>query len=177
MKKELMNIKKVEATVERHSDKIEGIFIESQKKFQEFEVLTDKIKELQKQISPVVQQVDQNKVKLTTLAPKKDVETLIKKLNDFEKHVSNIIDLLTKRSNELPKEVDERFKKLEKSMNDAFEKHLKKAETMNKLLIKIEENAPKIAKELQIYEKLKDVQVKKIEAKASPELEENIEEA
>jgi len=177
VKKELMNIKKVEATVERHSDKIEGIFIESQKKFQEFEVLTDKIKELQKQISPVLQQVDQNKVKLTTLAPKKDVETLIKKLNDFEKHVSNIIDLLTKRSNELPKEVDERFKKLEKSMNDAFEKHLKKAETMNKLLIKIEQDAPKIAKELQIYEKLKDVQVKKIEAKASPEIEENVEES
>ena len=177
VKKELMNIKKVEAIVERHSDKIEGIFIESQKKFQEFETLTDKIKEIQKQISPVLQQVDQNKVKITTLAPKKDVETLIKKLNDFEKHVGNIIDLLTRRSNEVPKEIDDRFKQLEKSMNDAFEKHLNKAETMNKLLIKIEENAPKIAKELQIYEKLKDVQVKKIESKASPEMEENVEES
>jgi len=170
VKKELMDIKKVEATVQRHSDKIEGIFIESQKKFQEFETLTDKLKELQKQVAPLVQQVDQNKVKLTTVAAKKDVENLINKLNDFEKHVSNIIDLLTKRANELPQEVDGRFKKLEKSMNDTFDKRVKRAELMNKLVTKIEQDAGRIAKELQISEKLKDVDVKTISSEASPQL-------
>lgn len=177
VKKELMEIRKEEATVKRHADKIEGIFIETQKKFQEFEKLTDKLKELQKQVSPVIQQVDQNKVKIQTLAPKKDVESLISKLNDFEKHVGNIIDLLTKRSNELPKEVDNRFKRLEKSMNDAFDKHLKKAELMNKLLNKIEQDAPKIAKELKISENLKDVEVKEIESESSKEMTENVEES
>jgi hypothetical protein len=176
VKKELMNIKKVQATVERHSDKIESIFIESQKRFQEFETLTDKMKEIQKQLTPVIQQADQNKVKLQTLAPKKDVENLINKLNDFEKHVGNVIDLLTKRANDMPKEVDDRFKRLESSMNDAFEKKLKKADLANKLLNKIEQDAPRIAKELQITEKLKDVQVKKIETQASPESKENTKE-
>lgn len=177
VKKELMEVRKEEATVKRHADKIEGIFIETQKKFQEFETLTDKLKELQKQVGPVVQQVDQNKVKIQTLAPKKDVENLIAKLNDFEKHVGNIIDLLTKRSNELPKEIDQRFERLEKNMNDAFEKHLKKAELMNKLILKIEQDAPRIAKELKISENLKDVEVKEIESEASPEVKENVEES
>jgi len=177
VKKELMEIRKEEATVKRHADKIEGIFIETQKKFQEFEAVTDKLKELQKQVSPVVAQVDQNKVKIQTLAPKKDVENLISKLNDFEKHVGNIIDLLTKRSNELPKEIDKRFERLEKSMNDSFEKHLKKAEFMNKIILKIEQDAPRIAKELKLSENLKDVDVKKIESEASQELQENVEES
>ena len=90
-----MNIKKTQATVERHSDKIESIFVESQKRFQEFEQVTDKQKEVEKQLNPVISQTDQNKVKIATLSSKKDVENLITKLNNFEKHVGNIIDLLT----------------------------------------------------------------------------------
>ncbi len=175
VKRELMNIKKTQAIVERHSDKIESIFMESQKRFQEFESVTDKQKEIEKQINPVISQTDQNKVKIATLSSKKDVENLISKLNNFEKHVGNIIDLLTKRANDMPKEVDDRFKKLEKSMNNAFENKLKKAETANKLLEKIEKEAPRIAKELQIAEKLKDVQVKKIESQPSAEMKESVE--
>ncbi len=174
VKKELMNIKKVEATVERHSDKIEGIFIESQKRFQEFDSLNDKLKEIQRQISNLTEQTDQNKVKLATTASKKEVEDLINKFNDFEKHVGNIIDLLTKRANDLPKEIDDRFKKLEKSMNDAFDKRLKKAELMNNLIDKIEKDAPKIAKELQLSEKLKEVEVRKIESQSSPEIKQSV---
>jgi chromosome segregation ATPase len=175
VKKELMNIKKVEATVERHSDKIEGIFIESQKRFQDFESLTERLKDIQKQISSITEQTDQHKVKLVTTASKKEVEDLISKVNDFEKHVGNIIDLLTKRANDLPKEIDDRFKKLERSMNDAFDKRLKKAELMNGLLEKIEKEAPRIAKEFQITQKLKDVDVKKIESEPSAELKESVE--
>ena len=57
------------------------------------------------------------------------------------------------------------------------EKHLKKAELMNNLLIKIENDAPRIAKELQISDKLKDVIVKQIGSESSPEIQENIEES
>lgn len=172
VKKELMNIKKVEATVERHSDKIEGIFIESQKRFQEFESLTDKLKEIQRQLSSLVEQSDQHKVKVTTLASKKEVEDLVAKFNDFEKHVGNIIDLLTKRANEIPKEVDDRFKRLEKNFNENIEKRIKKAEMMNKIIDRIEKDAPRIARELQLSEKLKEVEVKKVETQASAETKE-----
>lgn len=174
VKKELMDIKKIEATVERHSDKIEGIFIETQKKFQEFDSLNDKFKELQKQVSSLLENSDQVKVKLATTASKKEVEDLVNKFNDFEKHVGNIIDLLTKRTDDTLKEIDERFKKLENSMNDAFEKRLKRAELMNSLIEKIEKDAPRIAKELQISEKLKEVEIKKIESQPSQEIKENV---
>ncbi|MBN2422308.1 hypothetical protein JXB41_03710 [Candidatus Woesearchaeota archaeon] len=152
VKKELMDVKKMGATVERHSDKVEGIFIESQKKFQEFEKLSDKFVDIDKRLSTVTQQSDQTKVKIPTLAAKKEVENLISKFNDFEKHVGNVIDLLTKRANELPKDVNDRFKKLEKSINDAFNKQLKKAEKTNKILSILEQKAPKIAAELKIGE-------------------------
>ncbi|MFH2020566.1 MAG: hypothetical protein ABIJ34_04080 [archaeon] len=174
VKTELMNIKKTQAIVERHSDKIEGIFIESQKKFQEFESVTDRVKDLQKQIEPITAQMDQLKVKITTVAAKKDVENLIARLNDFEKHVGNIIDLLTKRANDIPRDVDTRFKKLEARMNDAFVKHLKKAETMNSLIEKIEKNAGRISNEMQLSEKLAEVDVKKIESQPSAEIKESV---
>ncbi|MEM2138589.1 MAG: hypothetical protein QXM96_00330 [Candidatus Woesearchaeota archaeon] len=175
VKKELMDIKKIEATVERHSDKIEGIFIETQKKFQEFDSLNDKFKELQRQVSSLLEISDQTKVKLATTATKKEVEDLINKFNDFEKHVGNIIDLLTKRTDDSLKDIDERFKRLEKSMNDAFDKRLKKAELFNQLIEKIEKDAPRIAKELQLSEKLKDVEIKKIESQPSQDIKENVE--
>ena len=174
VKNELMNIKKTEAIVERHSDKVEGIFIESQKRFQEFESIGDKLKDVQKQLSSIAEQTDQHKVKLAMVASKKEVEDLINKFNDFEKHVGNIIDLLTKRANDLPKEIDDRFKKLEKTMNDSFDKRLKKAEMMNNLISKIERDAPRIAKELQISEKLKDVELKKIQTEPSIEIKESV---
>lgn len=160
VKHELMNIKKVEATVERHSDKIEGIFVESQKRFQEFEKLTDKIKEVEKQLKTVSQQSDQNKVKIPTLATKKEVENIINKLNDFEKHVGNVIDLLTRRANELPREVNMRFSKLEQSLNSTFQSKLKKADKINRILDNIERRAPKIAAQLRISEVLEKQQTK-----------------
>lgn len=173
IKKELMGIKKIEATVERHSDKIEGIFVESQKRFQEFESLSDKIKEMQKQLSSLVEQSDQNKVKVATLASKKEVEDLVNKFNDFEKHVGNIIDLLTKRANEIPTEVEDRFKRLEKNFNTNIERRIRRAEYMNKIIDKIEREAPRIARELQITEKLKEVEIRKVETQPSAESKES----
>ncbi|MBD3203942.1 hypothetical protein GF327_06590 [Candidatus Woesearchaeota archaeon] len=158
VKKELMEAKKVEATIERHSDKVEGIFIESQKRFQEFEEISDKIKDINKRLGTVTQQSDQNKVKLQNLASKKEVEKLIQKFNDFEKHVGHVVDLLSKRANDLPKDIDHKFSKLEENMNKAFENKLKKAEKTNKILKQIEEKAPDIAAKLRIDEVSRDKQ-------------------
>ncbi|MBN1502347.1 hypothetical protein JW930_02285 [Candidatus Woesearchaeota archaeon] len=170
VKKELFNIKKVQATVERHSDKIEGIFVESQKRFQEFEKISDRIKETEKQLKTVSQQSDQNKVKIPSLATKKEVENLITKLNDFEKHVGNVIDLLTRRANELPKEVNERFAKLEQSLNNVFQNKLRKADKTNRILDTIEKRAPKIAAELRLSEVL-DKQQQTAEQQVEPKKE------
>jgi DNA repair exonuclease SbcCD ATPase subunit len=177
VKEELMQIKKTEASVQRHADKVDQVYIESQKKFQEFEKIEDKIKEIQKQVGPATQAIDQLKVKVQTYAVKKDMENLITKLNTFEKHVGNVIDILTKRSNELPKEINDRFKKLEDSMNKTFETKLKRAEAMNKLIDQIEEKATKVAKEIQIQAKLQDLNVKEIQSDESADIAESVEES
>ncbi|MBT4647775.1 hypothetical protein HN827_03340 [archaeon] len=150
VKKELLNIKKVQANVERHADKIEGIFIESQKRFQDFEKIDTRISEVEKQLKLATQQSDQNKTKMPTLAKKKEVEDLINKFNDFEKHMSNIIDLITRRSNELPKDINLRFKKLETTVQNGLDHRLNKAEKFSKILEEIEKRAPEIANQLNI---------------------------
>jgi predicted nucleic acid-binding Zn-ribbon protein len=156
VKKELLNVKKVEATVERHADKIESIFIESQKRFQDFEKIDTRLSEMEKLLKGVTQQADQNKTKIQTLAQKKDMENLISKFNNFEKHMSNIIDLITRRSNELPKDVNYRFDRLEKTMKKAFDNRLDRAEGFAKILREIEKRSPQLAEELNISQVLKE---------------------
>ncbi|MBU0757313.1 MAG: hypothetical protein KKF44_04555 [Nanoarchaeota archaeon] len=185
VKKELMNIKKSEATIERHSDKVEGIFMESQKRFQDFESLSGKLTDMDKEVKKIMQQSDQNRAKASSLATKKEVENLISKFNDFEKHVGNVIDLVAKKSNDLPLNLNDRFKKLEKSINKAFDERVKKAEKMNRILSRIEEKAPIIAKELKIAEAIekedanrpKITTEKQSTAAAKPEEKKEVEEA
>ncbi|NTV24233.1 MAG: hypothetical protein HGA85_07760, partial [Nanoarchaeota archaeon] len=127
-----------------------------------------------KQMATLQEAADQAKVKLASAAMKKEIEDVTGRLNEFEKHMGNIIDLLTKRADEMPREIDQRFKRLEASMNDAFTKNLKKAKQAEELIEKIEKEAPRIAKELAITDKLKDVEVKKIESKPGEDMKENV---
>ncbi len=152
VKKELMEIKKTEASLARHSDKVEGIFIESQKRFQDFEKITGRMNELDKRVGQVSEQSDQTKIKIPALATRKDVEDLMHKFNEFEKHTAGVIDMVAKQANDLPPNIDNRFKKLENSMNDAFSKKMRTAEKANKLISEIEKKVPEITKKLKLQE-------------------------
>jgi hypothetical protein len=149
-KKELTSIKKVQATVERHADKVEGIFVESQKRFQDLEKIEGRIDALDKHAGQLTEQLDQTRIRVATLANKKDVDDMVKRLSDFEKHVGNVIDLIAKRANDLPKDINERFSKMETSMNGAFEGRLKRAERTNDIINRIEKRAPEIAQKLRL---------------------------
>ncbi|MFH0874615.1 MAG: hypothetical protein V1859_01670 [archaeon] len=152
VKKELMNIKKVEATLERHSDKVEGIFMESQKRFQDFERVVNKQADFDKQVKAIQEQSDQLKIKIPVFSTKKEMEDLQGKYNEFEKHTANVIDLVTKRANDLPVEINDRFARFEKNINSAFEKKIRKTDETNKLISEIEKKAQKIAKELKLHQ-------------------------
>jgi len=119
VKTELIEIKKVQALVERHADKVETIFSEMQKKFTDFIKTSDMVKDLDKSFKIISSDFDSIKVKLSDFGTKKEVENLIVKFDDFEKYVGNVVNLLNKK-----------FQKMEMDLNDDFKKKFDEAERL-----------------------------------------------
>lgn len=109
VKNELMGIRKVQTTVERHADKVDTIFSEVQKKTKDFVRFNDTVQDLDKSFKQVSSEFDSIKVKITDFATKKEVENLIAKFDDFEKYVGSIVTLLNNK-----------FEKLDKTLTDEF---------------------------------------------------------
>ena len=68
VKQELIEIKRVEATVARHADKVETIFSEVQKKFRDFDKFNDVVKDLDVAFKQLSSDTDALKVKVSELA-------------------------------------------------------------------------------------------------------------
>jgi len=116
VKKELIDIKKTESVIERHSNKVESIFIEVEKKYSELDKFTDVTKDLQRGFEKTQDDTNKLRVKVQNSAEKKEVVSLIAKFNDFEKHTSNLINLLDQKSKST---MDEIHKEAERIKNDA----------------------------------------------------------
>ena len=127
IKKELMEVKKVEASAKRHADKIDTIFIEVNKKFTEFDKFNDVVKDLDRSMKAIQSDFDRMKVGIENKEEKKEFVNLLHKFNDFERHTTNIIDLLDKKSKTLKKELDERFEKLKDKLESRFDAELREA--------------------------------------------------
>jgi DNA repair exonuclease SbcCD ATPase subunit len=113
IKQELATIKRVEANVERHADKIETVFIEVEKKFTEFEKFNDAVKDLDKQQKKIASDFEKIRVKVELKLERKDFLDLLDKFNDFEKHTTNLLKLLDERNKTIKQEIDAEFKNLE----------------------------------------------------------------
>jgi chromosome segregation ATPase len=158
VKKDLMEIKKLGATVERHSDKVETIFSEMQKRFSNFERFSDRVEDIDKSVKETTSDVDSIKAKATDFSSKRDLENLIVKFNNFEKQVSGIITLITKKFDALEQDITDKFKeKLEKleKMLKGFETLAQKTPDLNKYFNLLEEEAKKAPKEEAKVEKIK----------------------
>lgn len=110
VKKELMSIKKIQATVERHADKVETMFSEMQKRLSDFIKFNDMVKDLDKSFKNISSDFDSIKVKISSLGSKKEVENLMSKFEDFEKYVSNIVSLINKKFQKLEGDFTKDFK-------------------------------------------------------------------
>lgn len=121
VKGELAEIKKMEATIERHADKVETIFIEVEKKFASFDKFDSIVKDLQAGMKRLEGDFDKMRVKLDTKEEKKEFVTLLDKFNNFETHTTNLLKLLDERSKTLKEELESSFSKLkaklEKKLN------------------------------------------------------------
>ncbi|MEK6967910.1 MAG: hypothetical protein AABX51_04735 [Nanoarchaeota archaeon] len=145
-KSQITNVTKINANIERHSDKIESIYTEFQKSFSDFRQLSEDYKSLTKQFKDIQSSFDQTKVKVDGLAAKKELENLISKFNDFEKRVSGVVELIDKHANDLPILLEEKFQRMENRMEQRFD-HFKK---IRESIEKFEKDFPKVSEQLKM---------------------------
>lgn len=112
VKGEILEIKKVEATIERHADKAETIFLDLEKKFAEFEKFQHIVEDVEKSFHAIQNDFDRIKLQLSNKAEKKEVGSLMDKFTEFEKHTGNILQLLDERSRHMKQELKEGLKKI-----------------------------------------------------------------
>ncbi|KYK27351.1 hypothetical protein AYK26_03775 [Euryarchaeota archaeon SM23-78] len=116
VKQEILEIKKVEATIERHADKAESIFLDLEKKFAEFEKFEKIVEDLDKTFHAIQGDFDKMKLKLSNKAEKKEFGSLMDKFTEFEKHTGNILKLLDERSRHMKLELKETLKKMKEQL-------------------------------------------------------------
>jgi hypothetical protein len=146
VKGELMEIRKLQSTVERHADKVETIFSEMQKKTADFVRFSDVVKDLDKSFKHISADFDSVKVKITDFSTKKEHENLIAKFDDFEKYVGSLVSLLGSK-----------FEKLEHNVVGNVDKRL---DEVNRLVIGFRSLAEKTP-DLDQYFHLLDDEAKK----------------
>jgi len=171
VKSELTEIRKVNATVQRHADRVETIFSEMQKKFSDFERMKGMTEELDKTIKHMSSDFDSMGIKIAELASKKEVENLITKFDNFEKHASNVVTVINSKTDSFKREFYGEFqKKFEKSeaLLKGFEALAQKIPDLNKYFNLLEEEAKKTPKSDVKVEKIKEPGESNKEESAKP---------
>lgn len=91
-KKELVEIKKVEATIHLNADKMDSIYSEMRKKYQSAELMTDSIEEMKARMEQNSKDVDLLKGKITDLARKEDLDKMVERM---QKYIDSLKELAT----------------------------------------------------------------------------------
>ncbi len=146
VKTEVMNMKKLTALVERHSDRVENVFVESQKTFKEFNDLIGQMSLVKSQIKEIGDKADKLEVKSAKFIDTKQFET---RVNDIEK--------LGKRMKSIADDADKELKRLKTGFNEmkgelkgTFDSRLERAETLSNAFAKILQENPMFAKGLDL---------------------------
>jgi hypothetical protein len=112
VKGEIFEIKKVEATIERHADKAESIFLDMEKKFSEFNKIQKLMDDIEKSFHAIQGDFDNMKLQLSNKSDKKDLINLMDKFTEFEKHTGNVMKLLDERSKHMKLELKDTVQKI-----------------------------------------------------------------
>ena len=90
VRKELVEIKKVEATIHVDTDKVETIYSELRKKFQEIDIFKDSLQELKVNLEQNAKDVDTLKTKTSALAKQDDLDKLVQKVQRYVEALQEI---------------------------------------------------------------------------------------
>lgn len=126
VKKEIMEIKRIEANTKKHADRIDTVYIEFNKKFTDFEKYDSQVKNVSSTLKRLETDFDKIKVKLEIKEDKKEFETLLGKFNEFEKHTTNILNLLDERSKQAKSSMLNDFNSIKQRVADKYELDMKK---------------------------------------------------
>jgi chromosome segregation ATPase len=116
VKGEILEIKKVEATIERHADKAETIFLDLEKKFANFEQFEKKVEEVNDMFKGIQGDFDKMKLGISNKAEKKEFLSLMDKFTEFERHTGDVIKLLDERSKHMKQDIKDNMEKMKLQM-------------------------------------------------------------
>ena len=149
VKNELMEMKKINAVIGRHADKVETFYMEMQKKMRDFNVVDDTVKGLDKSFKMVASDFDGIKVKIGDFVSKKELENLLTRVDNFEKHAGNVLVLLNNK-----------FSSFEKDFNQRYDKKFERTDKLLKGFDLLVQKTPDLDK----YFQLLDAEAKKAPA-------------
>jgi len=86
-KTELIDIKKVEATISRHADKVETMFMEMQKRFKDLETFKDRLNSAEYGVKQVTGDMDTLKIQVSERVKREEIDKVFDKLRT---HIENI---------------------------------------------------------------------------------------
>ncbi|MFH1649725.1 MAG: hypothetical protein ABIA93_04205 [Candidatus Woesearchaeota archaeon] len=127
MKTDLLEMKKMQGMIERHSDKVETIFLDVSKRFSEFDKFNDVVKDMQKTFDKISGDFDKFRVKLEEKADKKQFTKITDSFNDFEKHTGNVLKLLDERSKSFRDQLEKDFKHIQKQVEKKYDVKLERS--------------------------------------------------
>ncbi|MBR9699459.1 hypothetical protein GOV09_03330 [Candidatus Woesearchaeota archaeon] len=146
VKDEIMNAKKTVAMVERHADKVENVFIESQKSFEEFNRFASTLESIRADIKDLQTKTEKTEVKTGTFLIKKEFE---KKFDKMEQDHKQTMDLV-KKLQKLEKNLTTEFEEAKGEIKGKFDHAIEKAEMMSKAFETILVENPMFAKGLDL---------------------------
>lgn len=146
LKSEILSMKKVTALVERHSDKVENIFIETQKTFKEFNEFASRLDSMKDELKELTSKIDKADIALNTFLKKKDFDSKFDKIERSDKHMKKILGDIEESYAKL----EDKFVDLRGELSGKFDGRLKKAEVMTKALEALLKNNPLFAKGLNL---------------------------
>jgi chromosome segregation ATPase len=135
VKEELINIKRAEGVAERHSDKMEGLYIDFQKRVREISEIESSVKDTVKRLDSLSKNYDDLKIKVIEKAEKKELDNLITTSKEFERHITKSVELLNKV-----------FVEFEGQFTQMFDQRLKQMGEMEDILKRFAKDSPNIGK-------------------------------
>ncbi len=171
VKTEILNAKKLVGMVERHADKVENVFIESQKTYREFNTFASMLESQKSELKEVSQKVDKMEIALAAMLRSKDFETRFGKLEKNDKHLKEVLAEVE----EAYKKMNDRFEQLKGELKGVFDRRIYRAEVMSRATEQLIKENPALMKGLDLTEMFKDQPAS--EKKEEPKKQEGKEEA
>ena len=112
-KQEVMNMKRVAAMVEGHSDKVENIFAEMQKSFKEFGDFVASLDQLKTALQDQSEKIGKIEVKVETFVQKKDFEKRIAGFDSQDKKIRKLLKSLQEEREDFMDQYAKKIYKLE----------------------------------------------------------------